>query len=119
MGISVSRVGGNAQIKAMKQVAGRMKLELAQYRELAAFTQFGSELDKATIAQLERGKRLEELLKQKEGVPMPVENQIILIYAGTNGFLDPLFTVPPIRPLGLIKHPPPSSLAAEGVLPCP
>jgi F-type H+-transporting ATPase subunit alpha len=88
VGISVSRVGGNAQIKAMKQVAGRMKLELAQYRELAAFTQFGSELDRATIAQLERGKRLEELLKQKEGVPMAVENQIVLIYAGTHGFLD-------------------------------
>ncbi len=88
VGISVSRVGGSAQIKAMKQVAGRMKLELAQYRELAAFTQFGSELDKATIAQLERGRRLEELLKQKEGVPMAVENQILLIYAGTNGFLD-------------------------------
>lgn len=88
VGISVSRVGGNAQIKAMKQVAGTLKLELAQFRELAAFTQFGSDLDKATIAQLERGKRLSELLKQGEGKPIPVENQVLIIFAGTNGFLD-------------------------------
>jgi F-type H+-transporting ATPase subunit alpha len=91
VGISVSRVGGNAQIKAMKQVAGTLKLELAQFRELESFTQFGMEdLDKATIRQLERGKRLSELLKQDEGVPMPVEQQIVLIFAGTSGFLDEL-----------------------------
>jgi F-type H+-transporting ATPase subunit alpha len=88
VGISVSRVGGNAQIKAMKQVAGSLKLDLAQYRELAAFTQFGADLDKATIAQLERGKRLSELLKQGQNAPMPVEKQILSIYAGTKGFLD-------------------------------
>jgi F-type H+-transporting ATPase subunit alpha len=88
VGISVSRVGGSAQIKAMKQVAGSMKLDLATFRELAAFTQFGSDLDKATVRQLERGKRLSELLKQNEGVPLDVEKQILTIYAGTNGFLD-------------------------------
>jgi F-type H+/Na+-transporting ATPase subunit alpha len=88
VGISVSRVGGNAQIKAMKQVAGSLKLDLAQYRELEAFTQFGSDLDKATIAQLDRGRRLSELLKQDQGTPMPVERQIASIYAGTRGFLD-------------------------------
>ena len=88
VGISVSRVGGNAQIKAMKQVAGSLKLDLAQYRELEAFTQFGSDLDKATIAQLDRGRRLSELLKQDQGTPMPVERQILSIYAGTRGFLD-------------------------------
>jgi F-type H+-transporting ATPase subunit alpha len=88
VGISVSRVGGNAQIKAMKQVAGSLKMDLAQYRELEAFTQFGSDLDKITIAQLERGKRLSELLKQDEGKPMPVERQVVSIFAGTRGFLD-------------------------------
>ncbi|MCK4835068.1 MAG: F0F1 ATP synthase subunit alpha [Candidatus Aminicenantes bacterium] len=88
VGISVSRVGGNAQIKAMKQVAGSLKLDLAQYRELAAFTQFGADLDKTTVAQLERGKRLSELLKQDQGVPLAVEKQILVIYAGTKGFLD-------------------------------
>ncbi len=88
VGISVSRVGGNAQIKAMKQVAGTLKMELAQFRELAAFTQFGSDLDKTTIDQLERGKRLSELLKQDQGAPMPIERQIAAIFAGTNGFLD-------------------------------
>ncbi len=88
VGISVSRVGGNAQIKAMKQVAGSLKMDLAQYRELEAFTQFGSDLDKTTVAQLERGKRLSELLKQEEGLPMPVEKQIVAIFAGTRGFLD-------------------------------
>ncbi len=88
VGISVSRVGGNAQIKAMKQVAGSLKMDLAQFRELEAFTQFGSDLDKITIAQLERGKRLSELLKQDEGMPMPVERQIVSIFAGTRGFLD-------------------------------
>ncbi len=90
VGISVSRVGGNAQIKAMKQVAGSLKLELAQFRELAAFTQFGSDLDQDTIKQLERGKRLYELLKQNEGVPLPVEQQIVIIFAGTHGYLDPI-----------------------------
>lgn len=88
VGISVSRVGGNAQIKAMKQVAGSLKMDLAQYRELEAFTQFGSDLDKITIAQLERGKRLSELLKQDEGMPMAVEKQVVSIFAGTRGFLD-------------------------------
>ena len=88
VGISVSRVGGNAQIKAMKQVAGSLKMDLAQYRELEAFTQFGSDLDKTTVAQLERGKRLSELLKQDEGEPMPVGKQIVSIFAGTRGILD-------------------------------
>jgi F-type H+-transporting ATPase subunit alpha len=90
VGLSVSRVGGNAQIKAMKQVAGRLRLDLAQYRELAAFAQFGSELDKATQAQLSRGERLVELLKQDQFAPLPVEKQIITIFAGTNGFVDDL-----------------------------
>lgn len=87
-GISVSRVGGAAQIKAMKQVAGRLRLDLAQYRELAAFAQFGSELDKATKAMLDRGHRLTELLKQPQYHPIPVEEQVISIYAGVNGFFD-------------------------------
>ncbi|MCX5813576.1 MAG: F0F1 ATP synthase subunit alpha [Proteobacteria bacterium] len=88
IGISVSRVGGNAQIKAMKQVAGRLRLELAQYREMAAFAKFGSDLDKATQALLARGSRLTELLKQGQYVPVPVEKQIILMYAGANGYID-------------------------------
>ncbi|HWP85660.1 MAG TPA: F0F1 ATP synthase subunit alpha [Terriglobia bacterium] len=88
VGLSVSRVGGNAQIKAMKQVAGTLRLDLAQYRELAAFAQFGSDLDKATQAQLARGQRLVELLKQDQYAPLPVAKQILAIYAGTNGFLD-------------------------------
>ena len=87
-GISVSRVGGSAQIKAMKQVAGRLCLDLAQYRELAAFAQFGSELDKATKALLDRGQRLTELLKQPQYHPMAVEDQVISIFAGVNGFFD-------------------------------
>ncbi len=90
VGLSVSRVGGNAQIKAMKQVAGTLRLELAQYRELAAFAQFGSELDKATQAQLNRGQRLTEILKQDQYCPLPVEKQILIIFAGTNGYLDDL-----------------------------
>ncbi len=90
VGISVSRVGGSAQIKAMRQVAGSMKLELAQYRELAAFSQFGSDLDKATQAQLNRGQRLVEVLKQKQFSPLPFSKQILIIFAGTNGFLDDL-----------------------------
>jgi F-type H+-transporting ATPase subunit alpha len=90
VGLSVSRVGGNAQIKAMKQVAGTLRLELAQYRELAAFSQFGSDLDKATLAQLNRGRRLTEILKQNQYEPLPVEKQVIIIFAGTNGYLDDL-----------------------------
>jgi F-type H+-transporting ATPase subunit alpha len=88
VGISVSRVGGNAQIKAMKQVAGKLRLDLAQYRELATFAQFGTELDKTSQAQLERGLRLTELLKQDQYAPLPVEKQILAIYAGNRGFLD-------------------------------
>jgi F-type H+-transporting ATPase subunit alpha len=87
-GLSVSRVGGSAQIKAMKKVAGTLRLELAQYRELAAFSQFGSELDKATQAQLARGERLTELLKQDQYKPMSVDKQVLSIYAGVHGFLD-------------------------------
>ncbi|HXX64442.1 MAG TPA: F0F1 ATP synthase subunit alpha, partial [Bacteroidota bacterium] len=88
VGISVSRVGGNAQIKAMKKVAGRLRIELAQYRELEAFAKFGSDLDKSTLAQLRRGARLVELLKQGQFVPLPVEKQVVSLFAGTNGFLD-------------------------------
>ena len=88
VGLSVSRVGGNAQIKAMKQVAGSLRLDLAQFRELEAFAQFGSDLDKATLAQLERGKRLVETLKQAQYKPLSVEDQILLIYAATNGYVD-------------------------------
>ncbi|MDU4960897.1 MAG: F0F1 ATP synthase subunit alpha [Sporomusaceae bacterium] len=91
-GISVSRVGGSAQIKAMKQVAGSLRLDLAQYRELAAFAQFGSDLDKATKAMLDRGQRLTELLKQPQYSPIAVEEQVMSIYTGVNGYLD---TVPP------------------------
>ena len=90
IGISVSRVGGDAQIKAMKQVAGRLRLDLAQYRELAAFAQFGSELDRATQARLTRGERMMELLKQPENEPLPVEEQVVILYAGVNGYLDTL-----------------------------
>ncbi len=89
-GISVSRVGGNAQIKAMKQVAGSLRLDLAQYRELEAFVKFGSDLDKATMAQITRGQRLVEILKQDQYSPMPVEKQIAIIFAGTEGTLDDL-----------------------------
>jgi F-type H+-transporting ATPase subunit alpha len=87
-GLSVSRVGGNAQIKAMRQVAGSLRLNMAQFRELAAFAQFGSDLDKATLAQLNRGQRLTEVLKQDQYVPLAVEKQVAIIYAGTNGLLD-------------------------------
>jgi F-type H+-transporting ATPase subunit alpha len=90
VGISVSRVGGSAQIKAMKKVAGTMRLDLAQFREMAAFAQFASDLDAATRAQLDRGQRLTELLKQGQYVPLPVEKQVLVIYAGTNGFVDKL-----------------------------
>src|SRR5580765_7321615 len=89
-GLSVSRVGGNAQIKAMRQVAGSLRLDMAQFRDLAAFAQFGSDLDKATLAQLNRGRRLTEVLKQDQYVPLPVEKQIVMIFAGTNGLLDDL-----------------------------
>src|SRR5690606_20810973 len=88
VGISVSRVGGNAQTKAMKKIAGPLRLDLAQFREMAAFAQFASDLDASTRRQLERGQRLVELLKQGQYVPMPVERQIVSIYAGTNGYLD-------------------------------
>jgi len=88
VGNSVSRVGGSAQTKAMKQVAGTLRLDLAQYRDLAAFAQFGSDLDKATQQQLNRGSRLTELLKQPQYTPMPVEQQVIVLWAGTNGFVD-------------------------------
>jgi F-type H+-transporting ATPase subunit alpha len=90
VGISVSRVGSAAQIKAMKQVAGKLKLELAQFAELEAFSQFSSDLDKATLQQLARGQRLRELLKQPQNSPKSVEEQVALIYAGTNGYLDDL-----------------------------
>jgi F-type H+-transporting ATPase subunit alpha len=96
VGISVSRVGGNAQIRAMRQVAGTLRLEMAQYRNLAAFAQFGSELDKATQAQLARGERLTEILKQDQYVPLSVEKQILIIFAGTNGYLDDV-PVPEVR----------------------
>src|SRR6185437_7328122 len=88
VGNSVSRVGGSAQIKAMRQVAGTLRLDLAQYRELAAFAQFGSDLDKATLNQLNRGRRLTELLKQPQFQPLTMEKQVAILFAGTNGFLD-------------------------------
>ena len=90
VGNSVSRVGGNAQIKAMRQVAGTMRLDLAQYREMAAFAQFGSDLDKATQAQLAKGERLVEILKQDQYQPLPVEKQVAIIFAANNGYLDDL-----------------------------
>ena len=90
VGNSVSRVGGSAQVKAMRQVAGSLRLDLAQYRELAAFAQFGSDLDQATQRQLNRGKRLTEILKQPQYQPLPVEKQVAIIYAATNGYLDPV-----------------------------
>ena len=99
VGLSVSRVGGSAQIKAMRQVAGSLRLDLAQYRELAAFAQFGSELDKASQQQLNRGKRLVEILKQPQYQPLPVEKQVLIIFAGTKGMLDdlPVEQMPPVR----------------------
>ena len=90
VGLSVSRVGGNAQIKAMKKVAGMLRLDLAQYRELVTFAKFGSELDKATQAQITRGERLVEILKQPQYVPMPVEDQVMIIFVAENGYLDDL-----------------------------
>src|SRR6059036_1627563 len=88
VGLSVSRVGGSAQVRAMRQVAGKLRLDLAQFRELAAFAQFGSDLDRATQAQLARGQRMVELLKQGQYQPLPVEKQVVIIYAGTQGLLD-------------------------------
>jgi F-type H+/Na+-transporting ATPase subunit alpha len=88
VGNSVSRVGGSAQVKAMRQVAGSLRLDLAQYRELAAFAQFGSDLDKATLSQLNRGRRLVEVLKQPQYQPLAVAKQVIIIFAATNGYLD-------------------------------
>jgi F-type H+-transporting ATPase subunit alpha len=88
VGISVSRVGGNAQISPMKKVAGRLKIELSQYRDLEAFAQFGSDLDADTQATLARGERLVKTLNQNERSPMPVEEQVVVIYAATNGFVD-------------------------------
>jgi F-type H+-transporting ATPase subunit alpha len=90
VGLSVSRVGGSAQVKAMRQVAGKLRLDLAQYRELAAFAQFGSDLDKATQMQLARGQRMVELLKQGQYQPLPIEKQVVIIFAGTQGLLDDL-----------------------------
>ncbi len=90
VGISVSRVGGSAQIKAMRQVAGTLRLDMAQFRDLAAFAQFGSDLDKASLAQLNRGKHLIEILKQAQFQPLPVEKQIMIVFAGTQGYLDDL-----------------------------
>ncbi len=105
VGISVSRVGGNAQIKAMKQVAGTLRLDLAQYRNLAAFAQFGSDLDKASQAQLARGQRMVELLKQAQFAPMDVELQVASIYAATKGYMDTI-KVESIRDFekGLVEH---------------
>jgi F-type H+-transporting ATPase subunit alpha len=105
VGISVSRVGGNAQNRAMKKVAGRLRLDLAQYRELEAFAQFGSELDKASQEQLARGERMVEILKQDQYVPMSVEDQILIIFAGTRGTLDD-FPVDEIKKFekGLLEH---------------
>jgi F-type H+-transporting ATPase subunit alpha len=90
VGLSVSRVGGSAQIRAMRQVAGKLRLDLAQFRELAAFAQFGSDLDKATQLQLARGQRMVEILKQGQYQPLAVEKQVAIIFAGTQGLLDDL-----------------------------
>jgi F-type H+-transporting ATPase subunit alpha len=105
VGISVSRVGGAAQIKAMKGVSGTLKLDLAQFRELEAFATFGSELDAISKAQLERGYRLVELLKQPLNSPMPVEEQVVVVFAGTKGYLDSL-PVNQVRAFeaGLLEH---------------
>jgi len=92
VGISVSRVGGNAQMKAMKQVAGRLRLDLAQFRELEAFAKFGSDLDKVTLAQITRGQRMVEILKQGQYDPVPVEKQVAIIFLGVNGYLDDIPT---------------------------
>jgi F-type H+-transporting ATPase subunit alpha len=100
VGISVSRVGGSAQSKAMKKVAGRLRLDLAQFRELEAFAEFGSELDAASLAQLERGRRVVEVLKQGQFAPVPVEEQVLAIYAVTNGHMDDI----PIELVSRFEH---------------
>jgi len=110
VGLSVSRVGSAAQIKAMKQVAGTMKLELAQYREMAAFAQFASDLDASTQRLLSRGQRLTELLKQGQYQPMPVEEQVVSIYSGTRGFLDAL----PINRIGEYERQMLDAVRSEG-----
>src|SRR5262249_14485253 len=104
VGLSVSRVGGSAQIKAMRQIAGKLRLDLAQYRELAAFAQFGSDLDRATQLQLARGQRMVEVLKQNQYAPLPVERQIAIIFAGTQGTLDDV-PVEQIRPFEEFLYP--------------
>ena len=100
VGLSVSRVGSSAQTKAMKQVAGKIKGELAQYREMAAFAQFGSDLDAATQKMLARGARLTELLKQPQFSPLKMEEQVVVIFAGTRGYLDPL----PVNAIGRFEQ---------------
>jgi len=104
-GTSVSRVAGDAQIKAMKQVAGQLRLDLAQYRELAAFAQFSSDLDKATLSQLQRGQRMTELLKQEQYAPLPVETQVAVIYAAAEGYMDDI-AIDKVREFekGLAQH---------------
>jgi F-type H+-transporting ATPase subunit alpha len=104
VGLSVSRVGGSAQIRAMRQVAGKLRLDLAQYRELAAFAQFGSDLDRATQLQLARGQRMVELLKQGQYTPQPVEKQVVMIFAGTQGMLDDV-PVDQVRAFEEFLHP--------------
>ena len=115
VGNSVSRVGGSAQVKAMRQVAGSLRLDLAQYRELAAFAQFGSDLDKATLNQLNRGTRLVEILKQPQYQPLPVEKQVLIIYAATNGYLDavPVEQRPGVRDRAVQPARNPASAAAD------
>jgi F-type H+-transporting ATPase subunit alpha len=110
VGLSVSRVGSSAQIKAMKQVAGKIKLELAQYREMAAFAQFSSDLDASTQQLLARGARLTELLKQPQFTPYPVEDQVVVIFAGTRGYLDKL----PVDRVGAFEKSLLSELKAQG-----
>ncbi|MHB1339842.1 MAG: F0F1 ATP synthase subunit alpha, partial [Bellilinea sp.] len=100
VGISVSRVGGAALTKAMRQVAGRLRLDMASFRDLAAFAQFGSDLDKATLAQLNRGLRLQEILKQAQYEPMSLENQVMALFAGVNGFVDQV----PVDKVKLWEH---------------
>jgi len=104
VGLSVSRVGGSAQIKAIRQVAGKLRLDLAQYRELAAFAQFGSDLDKSTLQQLARGQRMVELLKQGQYAPLTVERQVAIIFAGSQGLLDDL-PVDQVRPFEEFLYP--------------
>jgi F-type H+-transporting ATPase subunit alpha len=110
VGLSVSRVGSSAQIKAMKQVAGKIKLELAQYREMAAFAQFSSDLDASTQQLLARGARLTELLKQPQFSPYPVEDQVVVIFAGTRGYLDKI----DVGKVGAFERGVLSELKAEG-----